>query len=81
MVDAATSSEEAQDLGQDFGSIDIPSTADKELFPEVVSWGEGRLSFRPDLALRADLLFLDILKRKRAALLSIDTSSGAPTFS
>ena len=36
---------------------------------------------RTDLALRAILLFFDILMLERAALLSIDTSVGEQTFS
>ena len=41
----------------------------------------GWVSFRPDLALWAILLFFDILKLERAALLSINTSAGKQTFS
>ena len=46
-----------------------------------LSLGLGRLSFRPDLALKANLLFFDIMKLERVALLSMDTSAAKQTFS
>ena len=46
-----------------------------------LSLGLGQLSFRPDLALKANLLFFDISKLERVALLSMDTSAAKQTFS
>ena len=75
VADITVFHQEAMDPGQDLCRVNIPLAPAMSCFQILLSWGGGRLSARPDRALRAYILFFDILKLERAALLKTDTSS------